>query len=271
MDQFSVIEKYYNDNVEAEWNRFERHPIEFEITKRILSGNLPQPPARIIDIGGGPGRYSIWLAGQGYDVSLFDLAQANIDYAQKMADRANVRLREHITGNALHLSQYVENDTYDCALLMGPLYHLIEEEDRASVIRQTLACLKQGGSLISSFISGYAPIIDILKNYPDKMNGNIQEYLAYLEDGRNIVSDDNPGFTTAYFMDPKKIDAFMNNFNITKKGLFTVESILGPYENLLKSADTHTFDSCVELAMHFVEDPSCRACGEHLLYIGIKK
>lgn len=144
MDQFSVIEKYYNDNVEAEWNRFERHPIEFEITKRILSGNLPQPPARIIDIGGGPGRYSIWLAGQGYDVSLFDLAQANIDYAQKMADRANVRLREHITGNALHLSQYVENDTYDCALLMGPLYHLIEEEDRASVIRQTLACLKQG-------------------------------------------------------------------------------------------------------------------------------
>ena len=68
-----------------------------------------------------------------------------------------------------------------------------------------------------------------------------------------------------------RIDAFMNNFNITKKGLFTVESILGPYENLLKSADTHTFDSCVELAMHFVEDPSCRACGEHLLYIGIKK
>ncbi len=46
--------------------------IEFARTKELLERLLPQPPARILDVGGGPGRYASWLAGLGYDVELID-------------------------------------------------------------------------------------------------------------------------------------------------------------------------------------------------------
>jgi len=39
--------------------------VEFERTIEVISRALPAPPAVVADIGGGPGRYSIWLAERG--------------------------------------------------------------------------------------------------------------------------------------------------------------------------------------------------------------
>src|SRR5207249_7365285 len=36
--------------------------LEFERTKEILTRVLPPPPARIVDVGGAVGAYSLWLA-----------------------------------------------------------------------------------------------------------------------------------------------------------------------------------------------------------------
>jgi ubiquinone/menaquinone biosynthesis C-methylase UbiE len=39
--------------------------VEFERTKEVVARLLPPPPASVADIGGRPGRYSIWLAKEG--------------------------------------------------------------------------------------------------------------------------------------------------------------------------------------------------------------
>jgi hypothetical protein len=36
--------------------------LEFERTQEIVLRHLPERPATVADIGGGPGRYSLWLA-----------------------------------------------------------------------------------------------------------------------------------------------------------------------------------------------------------------
>lgn len=270
MNDSVVVEKYYNENAESEWNRFKRHPIEFEITKRLIEKYIPKLPAKVIDIGGGPGRYSLWLSSKGYEVTLFDLAKANVEYATNEAKKQNINISKYIVGDALELDSYVKDMTYDVVLLMGPLYHLISEADRVTVVEKALSVLNDNGIIIASFISGYAPIIDVLKNYPEELNGKVEQYVNYLENGANVVSEHNPGFTNAYFMNPRSIDPFMSKFSLTKLGLFTAESILGPYENHIKKADTRTFDTCIDLAMKFIDDERCRACGEHLVYIGSK-
>ena len=40
--------------------------IELILTKEIIQRYLPPPPARLLDVGGGPGVYSLWLAELGY-------------------------------------------------------------------------------------------------------------------------------------------------------------------------------------------------------------
>jgi len=71
------VRRFYQISAQREWERLE-HPtqgaLEFAINKAWIQKFLPESGARILDIGGGPGRYSIWLAAQGYRVTLADLS-----------------------------------------------------------------------------------------------------------------------------------------------------------------------------------------------------
>jgi hypothetical protein len=44
----TIIQKYYNNGVNTEWTRMDRHPLEFEITKRNLDESIP-PKSKIAD------------------------------------------------------------------------------------------------------------------------------------------------------------------------------------------------------------------------------
>ena len=63
------VERIYDQHSQHEWERLERHRTEFAVTKRALQEWLPPAPAAILDIGGGPGRYTISLAKLGYQVA----------------------------------------------------------------------------------------------------------------------------------------------------------------------------------------------------------
>lgn len=71
----SAVERYYDSGVEREWERLERHRMEYAITLRVLTEYLPPAPCAVLDVGGGPGRYALALAERGYAVTLLDLAR----------------------------------------------------------------------------------------------------------------------------------------------------------------------------------------------------
>ena len=56
MDHTDAIREYYNADVENEWTRIDGRP-EFILSCRFLNRYI-QPGDRVLDIGGGPGRYS---------------------------------------------------------------------------------------------------------------------------------------------------------------------------------------------------------------------
>lgn len=81
----SNVATHYANNPHYEWVRLERHRTEFAVTQRIMAEYLPAAPANIIDIGGGPGRYALWLASRGHRVTLLDLAAGNLRFAERQA------------------------------------------------------------------------------------------------------------------------------------------------------------------------------------------
>src|SRR5512137_2170335 len=123
----SNIQNFYDENVQGEWERLgSRHRTEFAVTLRALREFLPPAPAQVIDIGGGPGRYALSLADQGYGVTLVDLSEANLAFAREKAHETGIRLEGVFQANALDLSAFPA-ESFDAALLMGPLYHLWQE------------------------------------------------------------------------------------------------------------------------------------------------
>src|SRR5262245_12373956 len=65
------IRRFYEEASEAERLQTGPFQLEFERTKQLLSEKLP-PPATVLDVGGGPGAYAVWLSALGYEVHLVD-------------------------------------------------------------------------------------------------------------------------------------------------------------------------------------------------------
>lgn len=76
-----IVKENYNENAQSEWERSEGFHFESEITKHYLKKYLQGKT--VFDIVDGPGKYSIRLAGQGYDVILVDLSENNIVLANR--------------------------------------------------------------------------------------------------------------------------------------------------------------------------------------------
>src|SRR5262245_13440572 len=77
----SPVLAHYAAGIEE--HRLEHGPGQLERarTREILERHLPAPPARIADVGGGPGAYAIWLAERGHDVHLLDIVPLHVEQA----------------------------------------------------------------------------------------------------------------------------------------------------------------------------------------------
>jgi len=263
MDLIKQVEDFYEEY--DEWNRLERHRMEFEITKKYLDKYIPLN-SKVLDIGGGPGRYSIYLATKGHKVTLLDLVKKHIDIAKEKSVEHNVELENYVQGNGLNLIDY-NLGIYNVVLLMGPLYHFVNIEDREKVVKDALTFLKPGGILIASFISAYAPLVDILKTNPEKLR-DANQVLKYLKDGTNSSEE---GFTSAYFIKPSEAKSFMSKFGLEELAFAGVEGLTATIEQKINELPQHIFEQYAQVMYELAEDVHAFANSLHYLYVGKKK
>lgn len=88
----------------------------------------PTRPLRVLDIACGEGKDSVFLARCGYDVTAFDLSDAGIEKALRLADKAGVR----ITAFVADINEYRLSQPYDILYSSGAL-HYIRPELRAEI------------------------------------------------------------------------------------------------------------------------------------------
>lgn len=154
----------YNAGIEKNRLRTGIGLIEFERTKEILLGKLPKPPAVIYDIGGAYGEYSWWLSSLGYEVHLFDLSETNIKMSSELsAEYPGVSLKSATVCDARSIPH--PDKSADAILLMGPLYSIIEYEERILAIKESHRLLKNSGMLFSAALTPYSVLIPRITVY----------------------------------------------------------------------------------------------------------
>ena len=161
-DDVSDIAAFYNSDPEKEHNRLARHQLEYELTCRYLHQYLP-PQGSILEVGAASGRYTLELAKRGYTITVVDLSAALIEECRKriVAEGVEKQVRL-VVADARDLGQVSETG-FDAVLLMGPLYHLIEEADRKVALKEAFNRLRAGGVIFSSFLSRFGILGDLLK------------------------------------------------------------------------------------------------------------
>lgn len=260
-DPVNSVEEYYDKNYD-EWSRLDTSKIEFDITKRYMDKYIEKKNLHIIDIGGGPGRYSFFLAGNGHHVTLVDLSGRNIDIAREKAAELDLNLDAYIHSDVLSLDI---GGTFDVVLLMGPLYHLVNEKDRKKAVEKALSLLKPKGIIFSTFISNYAPIMDYVRTMHS--NESPEKLLAYLKNG---TFTEQHAFTFAHFSSHTEAKVLMNSFGLHELVFAGVENVLSIHEKELLILNESEYKSWIDIGYALSTDENLMGTSNHYLYIGQK-
>ena len=133
--------------------------LELVRSQELIDRALLSPPAVILDVGGGPGVYSCWLAQRGYEVHLVDPVQKHLDQAKRASKRQPDHPIASITkGDARSLDQ--ADASADVVLLMGPLYHLTSRTDRLKSLLEAARVLRPDGVVICVGCTRFAPLLN---------------------------------------------------------------------------------------------------------------
>ena len=146
--------KYYNKFNEEKRLNTRHGQVEFLTSIKYINHYLKEfKNPNIIDIGAGAGKYSEYLANNGYDVTAVELIKHNV----RKIEALNLNIKV-IQANAIDLKK-IKDESYDITLLFGPMYHLITKEEKISALNEAKRVTKKGGIIMVAYcMNDYAII-----------------------------------------------------------------------------------------------------------------
>jgi len=264
-----IVKDWYAHNATTEWRRLKQdpyHQIEFIITMHFLEKYLPKR-GTVLDAGGGPGRYSIELAKQGYSIVLQDLVPEMLETAKKKMRRVGVlrKVRQFSEGSVEDLSAFSDG-SFDAVLCLGgPLNHLLQPERRQKAAEELVRVAKKEASIFVSVISRIGLLKTILVDFPHEMryakhHWNVGDYIPGYQ---------GEGFTAAHWFTPEELRELFEKQSVDvveMAGLEGLSSHQRKETNRLYK-DQGRWKMWVEILLDTYTHPSVVGSAEHFLLV----
>lgn len=255
MKEMSNIEKYYNKFNEDKRLTRRHGNVEYITSMKYIHEHSNDKNLKIIDIGAGTGRYSIELANEGYDVTAVELVKYNLGILKSKKSSVKAFL-----GNAMNLKRF-EDNSFDRALLFGPMYHLNKFEDRLKCLNEAKRVVKKDGIIFVAYCMNEYSIIRY-----GFIENNI---IRCIDEGKisedfKCVSDENELYTYLRLDD---IDELNKAAKLERIKIISADGPANYLRRQLNAMDEETYEKFIEYHLATCERKELLGAGAHTVDI----
>jgi SAM-dependent methyltransferase len=183
---------HFNEIGEAEWDRLSESPrgrVSFELHRRLLAEWI-KPGDEVLEVGAGPGRFTIELARLGARVTVTDLSPVQLDLNEHHVRQAGYQ--DSIAARSvLDVRDAAEfgNDAFDAVVAYGgPLSYVFE--DAPAAFSQLVQSVTPGGTVLASVmaaVGSFRYFLPIALDELDQYGGEVYDHVMATGDLRNIA------------------------------------------------------------------------------------
>ena len=256
MNTNNYLKDFYN-NYDEDGRLLTRYGmVEYITTMKYIEKYL-EKGMRILEIGAGTGRYSHTFARKGYAVDSVELIEHNNEIFKK-----NTLADENITitqGNATNLSDF-ESDTYDITLLLGPMYHLFDEEDKLKALSEAIRVTKKGGVIFVAYCMGDASVMNFgfvkgeIHNIVEKCMINTETFDTY-----------SKPWDIFELYRKEDIDKLRGNFDVTQLHYLATDGYANHCRQTLEEMDEETYNLFIKYHLATCERVDLSGYSNHTL------
>lgn len=252
------LEKYYNKFCEEKRLTRRHGYVEYVTSMKYIHEYLPQgkkETIKILDVGAGTGRYSVQLAGEGYDVTAVELVKYNLGILK--SKKSGVKAYQ---GNALNLSRF-EADQFDMVLVFGPMYHLYTKEDKVKALKEAKRVVKPGGIILVSYCMNEYSIL----TYGFK-EGHMKESIRNqkVDDSFHVRSKEEDLYDYVRIED---IDAIDQAAGVKREKLIAADGPANYMRTVLNAMDEETYQLFIQYHLSTCERKDLLGASAHTLDI----
>lgn len=253
------LEAYYNKFNEEKRLNSRHGQVEYRTSMKYIEEAIEEAaaeePVKIIDIGAGTGRYSVPLAAAGHDVTAVELVKHNLGRLKAKKSRVHA-----VWGNALNLGKF-ESETFDIALLFGPMYHLFGFEQKLKALKEAKRVTKPGGTILVAYCMNEYAVL----TYAFKEN-NMEECLREnrLTEDFHCQGEEKNLYDYVRIED---INRLAEAAGLKRKKIISPDGPANYMRQTLKAMDEETFEQFMKYHLATCERPDLIGAGAHTVDI----
>ena len=232
--------------------------LELERTQQVVRERVAAG-SRIIDVGGGSGVHAAALVARGDRVLL-------VDPVPRHVAAARARGVDAVRGDARSLP--APDRSFDAALLLGPLYHLVDRTDRVGALREAARVVRPGGWVFAAAVSrlsalAWVAVIRAAVLGPTATPLGPQAWRLVAEQGAGELGPH--GFPGGHFHLAEDLEREVADAGLEDVSVIGLEGPGGQALDVSRSHDPGLVEAARTLAEAFESHPGLRDLSPHLL------
>lgn len=265
----SVVNWYEEYDEDSRLSTDKARRIEFIVSTKILDEFI-KPNDSILDEAAGTGIYSFYYAKKGHTVFAADITPKHIEIIrEKLKNESNgVNIKAQVN-DATDLSIFQDSE-FDTVLCMGPIYHLIEADDRKKCISECLRVLKKGGILAIAYINKYYILPQLLAG-ADRYVIHDSVVHKLIDNGVIKEGDKDCFWTDTFFTAPAEMENFLNCFDVEIVDHAAVDGLSPLLRKSIDDMSEEEYKTWINYQLRTCREKSILGISNHGLIICRKK